>query len=77
MVNLIYTILPIITLIVGFYFGFKIGKQNEIPKVEIKTPKKIIDDCKKEKKTQKDNEELEQYLANIDNFPNNQISFKR
>ena len=31
MINLIYTILPIVCLITGFYFGFKIGKTEEIP----------------------------------------------
>ena len=28
MISIVYTILPIITLIVGFYFGYKIGKSQ-------------------------------------------------
>ena len=33
MINLIYTILSIACLSAGFYFGFKIGKTSEMPKV--------------------------------------------
>ena len=36
------TVLPVITMITGFYFGFRIGKDKEIP--EVKTPKKIIEE---------------------------------
>lgn len=79
MVNLIYTILPIITLIVGFYFGFKIGKENEIPKTEVKSPIKIMQEYKEKKEEKKKADEEEQlkaemttYLENIDNYPFNQ-----
>lgn len=74
--NLIYTIMPIVSLMVGFYFGYKIGKDHEIPKVEVKTPGKIIEEHKEKKKEKKETEELEQYLSNIDNFPRNQKRFK-
>lgn len=79
MINIIYTILPIITLIMGFYFGYRIGKDKEIPKVEIKTPTEIIQQHKEKKEErvkrarQKEEErELESYLGNLDRYPYNQ-----
>jgi hypothetical protein len=76
MINLIYTLLPIIALMIGFYFGYRIGKDKEIPRVEIKTPVQIIEEHKEKKQEKIENEELDQYLSNIDNFPNNQRRFK-
>lgn len=64
------TVLPVITMITGFYFGFRIGKDKEIP--EVKTPKKIIEEYKEEKKEKETKKQLETYIANIDNYPNNQ-----
>jgi hypothetical protein len=69
-------IMPIIAMIMGFYFGYRIGKDKELPKVEIKTPIEIIEEYKEKQQEKQDKEELEQYLANLDNFPNNQIRFK-
>ena len=76
MINLIYTLLPIIALMIGFYFGYRIGKDKEIPRVEIKTPVQIIEEHKEKKQEKIENEELDQFLSNINNFPNNQIRFK-
>lgn len=76
MINLIYTLLPIIALMIGFYFGYRIGKDKEIPRVEIKTPVQIIEEHKEKKQEKIENEEIDQYLSNIDNFPNNQRRFK-
>lgn len=64
------TVLPVITMIAGFYFGFRIGKDKEIP--EVKTPKKIIEEYKEEKKEKETKKQLETYIENIDNYPNNQ-----
>ena len=84
MINLIYTVLPIITLIVGFYFGFHIGKDKEIPKVEIKTPVEIVEEHKEKKKERarktkqkQDEEELEAYLGNLDRYPYDQVKIDK
>lgn len=76
MINLIYTILPIITLIIGFCFGFYLNMEREIPKLQVRTPTKIIKEYKREKKKEQEETEMEQYMENIDNYPNNQKSFK-
>ena len=60
--NLVYTILNIGCLVFGFYFGFRIGKDKEIPKTpkEIKYPIRTIKTYRKEKKEEKKiNEQLE------------------
>ena len=67
---IVNTILPVITMIIGFYFGFRIGKDKEIP--EVKTPKQIIEDYKEEKKEKKTKKQLDKYIANIYNYPHNQ-----
>lgn len=67
MINLIYTILSIACLSAGFYFGFKIGKTSEMPKVpeKIKHPIKV----RKEEKEQEEAENrLTKELKNLDNF---------
>lgn len=74
MINLIYTLLPIITMIIGFYFGFNLKKEDKLP--EIKTPIQIIEEQKKKKKENKENEELETFISNIDNYPENQQKIK-
>lgn len=72
-----YSILPVITLIIGFYFGFRIGKEKEIPKVNpIETIKENVEIAKEEKKAKKDKKILDQYIENLDNYPNNQKPIK-
>ena len=84
MINIVYMIMPVITLIIGFYFGFRIGKDKAIPKVEIKTPTEIIEEHKdkkdaiKRKEQQKKEEaELEAYLGNLDRYPYNQVKINK
>ena len=74
MINLIYTLMPIITFMIGFSFGFSIKRDNKLP--EIKTPAKIIQEHKEEKKQEQDRRVLEQYIENIDNYPYNQKDIK-
>lgn len=80
MISLIYTLLPIVALMIGFYFGYRLGKDKELPKVEIKTPVQVITEKIEEKRekeqAKKDEEEINTYLSNLDNYPNNQIRFK-
>ncbi len=68
------TILPIITMIIGFYFGFRIGKDKEIP--EIKTPVQVINEYKEEKREKDIQNQYNTYLSNIDNYPYNQQEVK-
>lgn len=67
MINLIYTILSIACLSTGFYFGFKIGKTSEMPKVpeKIKHPIKTM---KVEKEQEQFESKLNKELKNLDNF---------
>lgn len=74
MINLIYTILPVITMIIGFYFGFNLKKTEELPK--IKTPIEVFEEHKEKVKVKEEASKLEAYLENIDNYPNNQKSIK-
>lgn len=72
--NLIYTILSISCLIFGFYFGFRIGRDKEIPK----TPKNIVHPIetiktkRKEKKEEREQDEklkeLQHDLEELDNY---------
>ena len=68
MFNLIYTILCILCLCIGFYFGFRIGKEKEIPKVKIKAPSQIIKEHKANKEEEKEMNRLNTILNNIDNY---------
>jgi hypothetical protein len=67
MINLIYTILPVVCLITGFYFGFKIGKTLELPSIpeKVKHPIKTIIEEKEQKEAES---ELNKALKNLDNF---------
>ncbi len=74
MINLIYTVLPTITLIVGFYIGFSIKKEDKLP--EIKSPLKIIKEKQEQKEKAQEIKALETYMENIDNYPDNQKDIK-
>ena len=81
MINLIYQFLGILCLCIGFYFGYCIGKEQRLPKY--KSIRKIVRERKKEIEEEKKEEErensisiIEQYLDNINNFPNNQKAIK-
>lgn len=72
--NLIYTILSISCLIFGFYIGFRIGRDREIPEMpkEITHPIETFKTNKKEKKEEKEQDEklkeLQQDLEELDNY---------
>ena len=74
MINLISQIIPVITFIAGFSFGFYIKTEHKLP--EIKSPTKIIKEKKQEIKEEKKRNIQEQYLENIDNYPYNQKDIK-
>ena len=72
--SFIYTILSISCLLFGFYFGFRIGKDKEIPELpkEVIHPIETIKINKKEKKEEKEQDEklreLQQDLEALDNY---------
>ena len=74
MINLIYSLLPVIFFIAGFCFGFNIKKTDELP--EIKTPAKIFEEHEEKAKIKKEASKLDSYLENIDNYPYNQKDIK-
>lgn len=71
MINLIYSIIPVVCIASGFYFGFKVGRTSEIPKVSKETIDKIkhpIKTIKEEKEEEEQENELVQALRNLDNY---------
>lgn len=60
--QILYSIVTALCLCIGFYFGFKIGRTNELPK--IKTRKQI----KKENEEEKEKTLLEKALSNLDKY---------
>lgn len=72
--DLIYTVLSISCLVWGFYCGFRIGKDKEIPKTpkEIAHPIETFKINKKEKMEEKEQDEklkkLQQDLEELDNY---------
>ena len=60
--QILYSIIVALSLCLGFYFGFKIGKTNELPRIKTrKQTKKIHEEEKKKKK-------LEKALSNLDSY---------
>ena len=66
--DILVMILPTITFIVGFYFGFNC-KSDKIPEIN---PIKVVEKKKEEKVQEKRKAVQDQYLENINNYPNNQ-----
>lgn len=67
--------LPIVTMMIGFYFGFYLKGKEEFPK--IKTPKQVLEEKKKQVEVKEQESELKQYLENLENYPNFQRDFKK
>ncbi len=71
MINLIYTILCILCLCIGFFVGYKIAKQEKlnisIPN-PVKTIKEKIEDKKEEEKENEILEEINAIYNNIENY---------
>lgn len=79
MINLTYTILAILCLCTGFYFGYKIADQKELPETNpIKVAEKVQNDVHEYKKNKenikKDNQnkeklnQLNDILTNINAY---------
>lgn len=61
--QILYSIITTLCLCIGFYFGFKLGRTNELPKL-IKSRKEI----KKEKEEEKEISKLEKALKNLNEY---------
>lgn len=70
MVEFLYTILCISCLITGFFYGFKIGRQEKIKSPIEKVKEKIMEHKERiiEKEQEKTINTFNDILANIDNY---------
>lgn len=72
--ELIYTIISILCLCFGFYAGYKLGKDKELPKVPkavrhpIKTINENIENNRAEREQDERLEELQNNLAELDAY---------
>ena len=60
--QILYSIITALCLCIGFYFGFKLGRTNELPKFKTKVERKQI---------QEDKDKLNKFnkaLRNLDRF---------
>ena len=60
--QILYSITTALCLCIGFYFGFKIGRTNELPKMKTKKEKKQQEEQEKKKS------ELEKALNNLNRY---------
>lgn len=64
--TILYSIIPALCLCIGFYFGFKLGKTNELPNVA--NIKREIKENKIREEELKDIEEINKVLGNLDRY---------
>ena len=62
--QLLYSIITVLCLCIGFYFGFKIGKTDELPKIIIKSKK----EKQEEKELTKELNILEKSINNLNRY---------
>lgn len=60
--QILYSITTTLCLCIGFYFGFKIGRTNELPKMKTKQEKK------QEKEQEKKMNKWEKSLRNLNGY---------
>ena len=61
--QILYSVITALCLCIGFYFGFKLGRYNELPKL------KSIKTIKEEKEKGKEDEEnLNRFIKSINNL---------
>ena len=61
--QILYSVLTALCLGIGFYFGFKIGKTSELPKI-VKSKKQKQEDEKEEKEISR----LEKIINNLNRY---------
>ena len=60
--QILYSIVTALCLCIGFYFGFKLGRTNELPRFKTKTERKQIQEEKEEADV------LNKILKNLDRY---------
>ena len=60
--QILYSIVTALCLCIGFYFGFKLGRTNELPRFKTKTERKEIQENKDKW------EKFNKALRNLDTF---------
>lgn len=61
--TILYSIIPALCLCIGFYFGFKLGKTNELPNI-----KREMRENKIREEELKDIEKINKVLGNLDRY---------
>lgn len=67
--NLVYSTIPVISMVIGFYFGYKLrgdGGKDRLP--DIKSPKKILEEHKEQKEEAKEMAEVKKWIEEINNY---------
>lgn len=62
--QILYSILTALCLCIGFYFGFKLGRTNELPTIKFKTKK----EKEQEETDKKEIDKFERALNNLNRF---------
>ena len=67
--GLLYSIIPAICLVVGFYFGYKLRGETKVDKLpDIKAPTTMIKEHKERKQEEKEIAETKEWIEQIDNY---------
>lgn len=67
--NVVYSIVPIIAMVIGIYIGYKLrgdGGKDKLP--DIKSPSTIIKEHKEKKAEEKELEEVKEWIEEINNY---------
>ena len=67
--NLVFSIIPVISMVIGFYFGYKLrgdGGKDKLP--DIKSPARMIKEHKERKEEEREIEEAKKWIEEIDNY---------
>ena len=60
--QILYSIITALCLCIGFYFGFKLGRTNELPRFKTRTERKQVQEEKEEADV------LNKILKNLDRY---------
>ena len=67
--NILYSLVPIISMIIGIYIGYKLrgdGGKDKLP--DLKSPAKIIKEHKEQKEVEKELEDVKAWIEEINNY---------
>jgi len=67
--NLLYSIVPVVSMMIGIYAGYKLrgdGGKDKLP--DIKSPKRIIQEHREIAEEEKELEEIENWIKKINDY---------